>query len=111
MVVGNRPALLAALALPFALLLAWPRSARADPPAHRRAALHFRGPPDAGACTAEDALAAAVTERLKRPVFVSEKEADVVVEAQVEQIRAARGWRALIKLTTPSGAVLGTREI
>jgi len=109
--VGNRPALLAALALHAALFLCWSPAARADPPAQRRAALHLHVPPDTGACMAEDALASAVTERLKRPVFVMDKEADVIVDAQVEPIRASHRWRALIKLTTPSGAVLGTREI
>src|SRR5436190_23546467 len=99
------------LAVLGALLLSWPLAARADPPARRRAALHWSGPPDTEACTAGDTLAAAVAERLKRPVFVLDEEADVVIEARVEQIRAPRGWHARILLTTTSGALLGTREI
>jgi len=111
MMLGNRPALLAALALFGAIVLSWPSLARAARAAQKRAAFHYSGPPDTDGCITSEALAGAVAERLKRPVFVPDGEADVVIEARVEQRKAPRKWHARILLTTPSGTVLGTREI
>jgi hypothetical protein len=111
MVLGNRPALLAALVLVGAIVLSWPSLALAGPAAQKRAAFHFNGPPDTDGCITSEALAGAVAERLKRPVFVPDDEADVVIEARVEQRKVPRKWHARILLTTPTGAVLGTREI
>lgn len=63
----------------------------------------------AESCVAPSALAAEVEQRLGRPVFRSPTEADLAVEGRAE--RGDGVWRAVLRLTDRSGAVLGDRTV
>ncbi len=64
---------------------------------------------DAADCIDADGIRQAVESRLRRPVFVTEPEADVRVQATLR--RARSGWAADLALKTPSGRQLGTRQL
>ena len=66
--------------------------------------------PGADACIATQPLARAVEERLGRETFVSAAQADLSVEGRIEK-KPKGGWRAVITMRDPSGALLGTREL
>src|SRR5688500_19747658 len=66
--------------------------------------------PGADACIATQPLARAVEERLGRETFVSAAQADLSVEGRIEK-NPKGGWRAVITMRDPKGALLGTREV
>lgn len=65
--------------------------------------------PNADSCIASRELTQRVETRLGRRVFVATSEADRIVEGRIERTRS--GHRASIRMTGPSGAVLGERTI
>jgi hypothetical protein len=66
--------------------------------------------PGADSCIATQPLARAVEERLGRETFVSAAQADLSVEGRIEK-KPKGGWRAVITMRDPNGALLGTREL
>jgi hypothetical protein len=66
--------------------------------------------PGADSCIATQPLARAVEERLGRETFVSAAQADLSVEGRIEK-KPKGGWRAVITMRDPKGALLGTREV
>lgn len=66
--------------------------------------------PGADSCVATQPLARAVEERLGRETFVSAAQADLSVEGRIEK-KPKSGWRAVITMRDPKGALLGTREL
>jgi hypothetical protein len=66
--------------------------------------------PGADSCIATQHLARAVEERLGRETFVSAAQADLSVEGRIEK-KPKGGWRAVITMRDPKGALLGTREV
>jgi hypothetical protein len=101
--------------MPLSLLVGWtlgmlPSEAAArDEP--RTSSLSWERLPGAESCIATQDLARAVERRLRREVFVSAARADISVEGRVERASAPRGWRALVETRSPTGALLGTREL
>jgi hypothetical protein len=68
--------------------------------------------PGADSCIATQPLARAVEERLGRETFVSAAQADLSVEGRIEKKEKPKtGWRAVITMRDPKGALLGTREV
>ncbi len=97
-----------AAALLGAAVLALAAPARAAE--SRTSSLSWLRMPGADACIATQPLARAVEERLGREVFVSAAQADLSVEGRIEKGRNG-GWRAVITMRDPKGALLGTREL
>ena len=66
----------------------------------------------AESCIAGAALAQRVEGRLKRKVFVSASDADISVEGSIgPSPKSAPGFRALLRVTSRDGKVLGSREV
>jgi hypothetical protein len=74
-----------------------------------RATIRVERGEDAAECSDEAGIRQAVESRLRRPVFVSEPDADVRVQTTLR--RAAAGWTAELVLQTPQGQKLGTRQL
>lgn len=70
---------------------------------------------DASQCVTARLLANAVESRLGKPVFVSSAEANIAVEASIEQVRNIHidevRYRAMIRLIDKDGAVRGERTL
>lgn len=63
----------------------------------------------AESCVAATELAVAIEQRLGRAVFVAPADAEIAVEGRVE--RAEGAWRAVVRLTDATGAILGDRTV
>lgn len=65
--------------------------------------------PGAESCISTRALAEAVEARLRRPVIISAAQADLSIEGRISPLES--GFRAVVVVSSPDGAVLGERTI
>ncbi len=79
-----------------------------EAPAPRHASLSWVRLPGAESCVSSTELGRAVEARLSRRVFVSAAEAELAVEGRVEH---EGGWRAVLQVAGPDGAILGERTL
>jgi hypothetical protein len=109
---ARRAVRFAALAAPATLVtLAIAREVRADE-GKRTSSLAWVRLEGAESCVAGAALARSVEDRLKRKVFVSASDADLSIEGSIGPAGPGKqGFRAVLRVTSREGAVLGSREV
>lgn len=79
--------------------------------APRSSALAWVRLPGAEACPSAQEVARAVEARLGRAVFVAAGDAELTIEGRAEASADAAGFRAVVRITDATGAVLGERTL
>jgi hypothetical protein len=99
------------LAIAFAASGARAQDDAAVADAPRSSALAWVRLPGAEGCPAAQDVARAVEARLGRTVFVAAGVAELTIEGRAERVASPPGFRAIVRITDASGAVLGERTL